>query len=329
MAQRMNITRRRGAIAFFITLGICLVGVAVALNVGWIILNVHQLHIVFFVLGICFFGVIIAGLILNTIFLVREIRRNERQDSFLNAVTHELKTPIASVRLYLETLQRRPLEEAQRQEFYARMREDNDRLLSTVEQVLRAGEANAKGVLRNPKAKHPLDLRLLANEMLLETVRRHHLSESAVHLQDNALDRHVFIEADQQSIRTALLNVLDNAVKYSPSGVEITAELSILRENTAMLRITDKGVGIPPAQLKRVFHRFYRVASRDAMKIKGTGLGLFITRSIARQHGGDATAQSYGVGLGTTITVQLPLLRSHSQPRLAPKPTTVETGTAA
>ncbi len=325
----MNITRRRGAIAFFITLGICLVGVAVALNVGWIILNVHQRHIVFLVLGICFFGVIIAGLILNTIFLVREIRRNERQDSFLNAVTHELKTPIASVRLYLETLQRRPLEEAQRQEFYARMMEDNDRLLSTVEQVLRAGEANAKGVLRNPKARHPLDLRQLAEEVLQETVRRHHLNDTAVHLQDNASERHVFIEADQQSIRTALLNVLDNAVKYSPSGVEITAELSILRENTAMLRITDKGVGIPPAQLKRVFHRFYRVVSRDAMKIKGTGLGLFITRSIARQHGGDATAQSYGVGLGTTITMQLPLLRSHSQPRVAPKPTTIETGTAA
>ncbi len=314
MAQRTNITRRRGAIAFFITLGICLVGLAVALNVGWVILNVHQRHIVFLVLGLCFFSVLIAGLILNTIFLVREVRRNERQDSFLNAVTHELKTPIASVRLYLETLQRRPLDEAQRQEFYARMMEDNDRLLSTVEQVLRAGEANAKGVLRNPKARHPLDLRGLALEALKETVRRHHLADSAVRLQDNAQGRPVFIEADHQSMRTAILNVLDNAVKYSPDGVQITAELTIPRESTAVLRLRDNGVGIPPAQLKRVFHRFYRVAGRDSVKIKGTGLGLFITRSILRQHGGDATAQSYGSGKGTTITLQIPLLRSHSQP---------------
>src|SRR5882724_3986011 len=137
----MNITRRRGAISFFVILGICLVGLAVLLNVGWIIVIVNTRRIAALVLGIIFFMVLIAGLILNTIFLVREIRRNERQDSFLNAVTHELKTPIASIRLYLETLQRRPLEEAQRQHFYRIMLEDADRLLGTVEQVLKAGEA--------------------------------------------------------------------------------------------------------------------------------------------------------------------------------------------
>ncbi len=304
----MNITRRRGAVATFITLGICLTGLAVALNVGWIILNVHQKHVAFLVLGICFFSVIIAGLILNTIFLVREVRRNERQDSFLNAVTHELKTPIASVRLYLETLQRRPLEEIQRQDFYARMMEDNDRLLATVEQILRAGEAGAKGVLKTPKAKLPVDLRLLTEEALAETVRRHHLTAAAVQMEDLCGGRETLVSADREKLRTALLNVLDNSVKYSPDGPKITAELSILRENIAMLRVTDHGVGIPPAQLKRVFARFYRVTSRDLAKVKGTGLGLFITRAIARQHGGDATAQSYGIGQGTTITIHLPLL---------------------
>jgi len=118
----------------------------------------------------------------------------------------------------------------------------------------------------------------------------------------------------------ARLNILDNAVKYSPAGVDITAELSVLRETTAMLRITDTGVGIPPEQLKRVFHRFYRVTSRESARIKGTGLGLFITRAIARQHGGDASAQSYGPGLGTTITLQLPLLAAQSQPFTAETP---------
>src|ERR1700681_2315731 len=135
----MRITGRAKKIAFFVTLAAFLVGLAVALNVAWIVL--HWREVVPLVLGIIFFGLIIAGLVVYTVFLVREIHKNEQQDSFLNAVTHELKTPIASLRLYLETLQTRQLTETQRQEFYRIMLEDTDRLIGTVEQILRAGEA--------------------------------------------------------------------------------------------------------------------------------------------------------------------------------------------
>src|SRR5579864_3107515 len=130
----MRITSRRKAIAFFLVLGIGLVALAAALQVGWIILNWRQGVLMFF--GIIFFGLIIAGMIVNTSFLVREIRRNEQHDSFINAVTHELKTPVASMRLSLETLQRRELDDEQRQKFYRLMLLDSDRLLGTVEQVL-------------------------------------------------------------------------------------------------------------------------------------------------------------------------------------------------
>lgn len=304
----MNITRRRGAIAFFVTLGICLVGLAVALNVGWIIVNVNERRLALLVLGIILFGVLIAGVVLNTIFLVREIRRNERQDSFLNAVTHELKTPIASIRLYLDTLQRRPLDEAQRQEFYGRMREDNDRLLATVEQILRAGEAGAKGLQRSNKARMPVDLRQLLTACLAETVRRHHLPATAVELHDETAGATAVVNGDVDSLRTALLNILDNSVKYSPGGVHIVAELIAVRGRSLTLRITDTGVGIPPGQLRRVFHRFYRVGSGAVATVKGTGLGLFIVRAIVRQHGGDISAQSYGEGRGTTMTLHLPLM---------------------
>src|SRR5580765_7469667 len=143
----MRITSRAKAIAFFITLGACLVALAVFLNITWIVF--HWRQVVPLVLGIIFFGVIIAGLVVNTIFIVREIRRNERQDSFLNAVTHELKTPITSIRLYLETLQSRPLDEEKRRDFYRIMLEDSDRLLGTVEQVLKAGEVRQGTHKRN------------------------------------------------------------------------------------------------------------------------------------------------------------------------------------
>src|SRR5476651_1774976 len=132
--------RRKSII--FIALGACLTAAALALNVSWVILNWREAGML--ILGVLIFPLIIAGVVLNTIFLVREIRRNEQHDSFINAVTHELKTPLASIRLYLQTLQRRDVDEAQRREFYRFMLDDTDRLLGTVEQVLKAGEAGHK-----------------------------------------------------------------------------------------------------------------------------------------------------------------------------------------
>src|ERR687893_574277 len=138
----MRIGGRRKSVVFFLTFGICLVVLALALNVGWILLNWREVALL--VLGIVFFGLIITGLVLNTTFLVREIRRNEQQDAFLNAVTHELKTPIASIRLYLETLKSREVAEEKRQEFYNIMLADSNRLLNTVEQVLQASRTREK-----------------------------------------------------------------------------------------------------------------------------------------------------------------------------------------
>ena len=135
------------ATIFFLILGICLITLAVALNVGWILLNLQEIALLIF--GIVFFAIIITGLILNTIFLVREIRRNEQHDAFLNSVTHELKTPIASIRLYLETLKSREVTEEKRQEFYNIMLADSNRLLNTVEQVLQASRTREKERLLN------------------------------------------------------------------------------------------------------------------------------------------------------------------------------------
>src|ERR1700681_3982138 len=132
---------RRKSIAFFIVLGVCLVAGAVALNVGWIILNWREAGLL--IAGLIVFPLIITGVVLNTIFLVREIRRNEQHEAFINAVTHELKTPVASMRLYLETLQTRSVDEATRKEFYGIMLDDNDRLLETIEQILRTGRIGA------------------------------------------------------------------------------------------------------------------------------------------------------------------------------------------
>jgi two-component system sensor histidine kinase SenX3 len=298
----MNFNRRRGAQAFFITLGVCLTVLAIVLNITWIHNNGRRLAID--LLGIVLFAILIAGVVLNTVFLLREVRRNERQDSFLNAVTHELKTPIASIRLYLDTLQRHPVDETQRQRFYAIMRADTDRLLSTVETVLKAGELGQRSRLQQ---RTRVELHPLVADCLASVLNRYHLQPEAIVLEDLPGGVRLFAMGNLDDLRTAILNLLDNAVKYSPDGVHVHCRLYMERYTWVVLSIADTGLGLPPRELKRIFKRFYRAASNDQVKIKGTGLGLFLVRTIARQHGGDIRATSEGPGKGSTMLLKLPL----------------------
>jgi signal transduction histidine kinase len=295
----MRITSRRKTIAFFLTLGVGLAALALAVGSGWIILNWREGVKVF--LGFIFFCAIAAGIILNTIFLVREVRRNEQHDSFINAVTHELKTPIASIRLYLETLQSREVDDQRRREFYRLMLSDTDRLLSTVEQVLRAGQAGQRsGRLQRTK----LEFSDLVQECIELARTRHHLTAEALRY-ETANSNGTPVLGNPDELRTAVGNLLDNAIKYSSGTIDIAVRLETGEKNL-VLQVRDQGVGIPEKELKQIFKRFYRVTNRSLAHVKGTGLGLFIVRSIARKHGGKVYAQSLGEGHGTTVTLELP-----------------------
>jgi len=298
----MRISSRRGTIVFFSCLGIGLVALAVALNVGWIILNWREGVLLFF--GVIFFALIIAGMIVNTSFLVREIRRNEQHDSFINAVTHELKTPVASIRLHLETLQRRDLPEPKKQEFYQVMLSDTDRLTETVEQVLRAGRAGDK---KAGQEKSDVDFQQLVRECMDAARSRHHLAPETLRYEEvSANGGGLHVSGNAEDLRTAVFNVLDNAIKYSGETVDVRVRLEAPDEKRVVLRVQDQGVGIPADDVKRIFKRFYRVPNRSLTHVKGTGLGLFIVRSVAEKHGGKAFAESGGEGQGTTVTIELP-----------------------
>ena len=209
---------------------------------------------------------------------------------------------IASIRLYLQTLQHRDVDESQRREFYRLMLDDTDRLLGTVEQVLKAGEVGHKKKDR----RVPVDFADLVRDCVEVARTSHHLQPEALRYEQSANGAGANVLGDSEELRTAISNVLDNAVKYSGSRVEISAKVELPDEKHVTLSVHDQGVGIPAAELKRVFKRFYRVSNRSLSHVKGTGLGLFIVRAIVRKHGGRVFAESEGEGRGTTVVLELP-----------------------
>jgi len=295
----MVVAGRHKPVVFFIALAAGLIAVILLLYVGWVLLNWRTGILLFF--GVILLALIISGIILNTTFLVREIRRNEQHDAFINAVTHELKTPVASIRLYLETLITRSVEDKKRNEFYDAMLADSERLLSTIEQILRTGRMGPSSRLVNLA---PIDLRELLEECVIRARNLYNLKAESLEYRPGLRTE---IQGDIDEVRAALSNVIDNAIKYSGNPVHVTVETAKVDSKYIAVRVKDEGIGIPKTELKRIFKRFYRIPGAASRRAKGTGLGLYIVRSVAKRHRGRAWAESEGPGHGSTFVLQFPI----------------------
>ncbi len=295
----IEIMRRRKSIIFFLAFGISSIAFAVALNIGWIFLNLQQ--VVMLVFGIIFFSLIITGLTLNMIFLIREIKKNDQQNVFLNAMTHELKTPIASIKLYLETLKAREVTEEKKQEFYDVMLADSDRLLTTVETVLQAGKIREKSRKLNISV---IDLKELLTDCIKIVQTRYKLEGSEFEFSEKK--ESCEISGDYAELQTAFNNLLDNAIKYSSDEIKVSVRLRNLSDTEVQISIRDSGIGLEAGEAKKIFRRFYRVSNDLTQKRKGTGLGLFIVESVIKKHGGSIKAKSSGEDRGTTFIMRLP-----------------------
>ena len=183
---------------------------------------------------------------------------------------------------------------------------DSDRLVGTIDQVLRAARASQTKQLHRTR----VDLKELVEECVQLARLRHHLPIEAVDYKNSASDTTVL--GDLEELKAAVLNLLDNAVKYSGHKIRVVVELAQSGGQLAV-RVKDEGVGIPPSELKRIFKRFYRVPNTSALRVKGTGLGLFIVRSVAERHGGRAWAESQGSDKGSTFTLELPVTTNGSR----------------
>ena len=298
----------RRSIGLALALGITLCVIAVGLGVGWQLLVVAigpvtrgltGLHWALIVLGSLLSLLILVGLVLLCVWLVREIRFNQRQQAFLDAVTHEMKTPLAALRLYLETLGRHDLAEPRRRSFLARMGEDVERLERTVGQVLAAARAETATRRAPPE---PIDLTALLAGLAAEIRSRHGLPEEAIRVERR---RPLAALGDATELGLVFRNLLENAVKYSEPPVEVHVHLVEGADGRVRAEISDRGIGIEPRELRKIFQRFYRVGRDVQRQAAGLGLGLFIVRSLVRRNGGRVEALSEGSGRGSRFVVTL------------------------
>jgi two-component system phosphate regulon sensor histidine kinase PhoR len=299
----------RRSIGLPLTLGIVLTILVLTLAVGWQILVVGDVRPVtegltpldwtLLVLGTIFFLLVMAGLVWLCAWLVREMRVNQRQSAFLDAVTHEMKTPLASLRLYVDTLVRHDPDLTRRREFLGRMREDLERLDQTVDQVLTAARAEEPGLRAQ---RQIVDLGDVLDDCIQEIRAHHRLSEHAVRV-EGSFDASVY--ADPGELAVVFRNLLENAVKYSGDPVEVRVRIGAAGEGRVQVEISDRGIGIPARELRKIFQRFYR-AGRDVQRTaSGLGLGLFIVRNLVRRNGGSVVARSEGSGAGSRFVITL------------------------
>ena len=293
----------------YVAMGVALIVVAVVLTVAWQILAnpqtagraVGPARAVAYFFGSLLFLLLIAGLVLIVMLLLREVRLNERQSNFVSAVTHELKTPVASLKLYVDTLEYRELSPERRAEFYRTMRQDIDRLTVTINNVLNAAMYTDRPVA-DPR---PVDLARVARRAVELTLTRFQLPKDAIRVTTPSVLR---VAGDPEALETALLNLLDNSVKYSRDRVAVEVETWGDADGQAHVRVTDQGLGMSRTHLPFIFTRFYRIGAEVRRTRKGTGLGLFIVRAIVKGHRGTITADSPGPDRGSTFTISLPAL---------------------
>ncbi len=292
-----------------IVMGVATVALSIALLIGWILVIVRNLELTQRVWanswlmagGVVSFAVIMAVLVLFSVFLTREIRESQRQVRFIDSVTHELKSPLASLRLCVETLARRDLDRTRQREMLRMMLDDIDRLGAFIDDILEASRIrHGKGDLTVSR----ITLQEVTDRAVRHVENRYRLEAGELTVCIEPPD--VELMTEPTSLEVVLRNLLDNAVKYSDRPARVRLLASLTGQDRLSIEVTDQGIGISSEHLALVFDRFYRVPEENVSARRGTGLGLYVASALVRNLGGSLQVASAGAGRGTTMRFDLP-----------------------
>lgn len=277
-----------------------------ALLVGWILVIYRNQVLTqnwegnawLMVIGIISFVAIMTVLVLFSVFLAREILEVRRHTSFIDSVTHELRSPLASLQLCLQTMARPQLSPEQREQLREMMLDDVERLSAFIDDIL---ESNRLG--QGPEARRfeEVDLVALVLRCAATVTKRHRIALETIEVE---IPAGTVLYSDPVALEVILRNLLDNAIKYSDPPYHVGVR-AVSAPKALVLEVHDEGVGIPRHALKRVFDRFYRVSDEAVRERRGTGLGLFVVAALVRGLGGRLRAISDGPGQGTCMRIEL------------------------
>lgn len=297
----------RRSLGLPITMAVIMIALVILLLIGWTISTIWaapKAPTFFWILlpiGAVSLTVILAGVIVYLVLSVKLINLNLRQSNFIDAVTHELKSPLASLKLQIQTLERLNIPEAKRNEMYQAMKNDIDRLEALINQVLMVSVLETKSAKKFPET--PVLLPKIIETSISNACTRYKVPRESV----TAVSTSVVIEHKRFAIELILQNLIDNAVKYaSQTSPKVSVHSRITSGSRLVVRIEDNGPGIPLNQRKKIFLRFYRIGNELERKKTGTGLGLYIVRLLVRQIGGKLFIRSGQGGQGCAFVLVLP-----------------------
>jgi signal transduction histidine kinase len=292
----------RRSIGLPIALGVLMILAIVALAVGWVLLNVgvfkSWVYVVSLSVGSVLLLLVLAGVITYLTLSIKAINLTRRQSNFIDSVTHELKSPIASLKLYLQTMNKRELSDEERDKFLQFMTDDVDRLDGLISHLL-----DARTMEKNVADKEIVVLQLdkLIEECAATVCGRYRVEPETIELQLKP----VKLAAEQVDAVMIFRNLLDNAVKYAGSPPQVHVSMRTER-GEIVVEISDNGEGIPLALRRKVFGRFVRIGEELQRKKPGTGLGLYIVRTLVKRLGGRVRVLDRDKRWGTVFEVRLP-----------------------
>lgn len=260
-------------------------------------------HVLVLIFGCVLLVLLQGGFYFIYIYLNQQIDLNRAQDHFIANISHELRSPLASIQLYLETLQTRRVTEQKLKEFVDLMIRDVNRLQSVIDKIL--------GTISIDQKRLAFDFKIFNMKKIIPSILKEVLSKYPIEITN-----HILLEntnscrcvLDRNAFKIIFINLIDNAIKYAGEKFSLKIECHCL-EKYFSIDFIDYGIGIHKNERKRIFRKFYRVYGHEVPSVKGTGLGLYITKEIIRFHGGKIKALSAGKNLGTTIRIEIPIYK--------------------